>query len=315
MRVLVTGALGHIGSKLIRDPRLIELSDEIIMLDNFLVQRYCSLFNLPLNKKYRFIEGDIYQSNLENLFRGVDVVIHLAAITDAAGSFKNTSEIEVVNLKGTTRVAEACAHSGSKLINLSTTSVYGTQENIVDENCSDEELKPQSPYAKSKLEAEKLIKRISSKLGLDFVTCRFGTIFGVSPGMRFHTAVNKFCWQAVMKSPITVWRTAINQYRPYLDLNDAINAIIFIIENDIFDNEIYNILTINATVGEITNCIESFIPIEIELVDNQIMNQLSYHVKNNKFMEKGFKNNGDLRQGIENTIKLLQGANSYEQRN
>ena len=65
------------------------------------------------------------------------------------------------------------------------------------------------------------------KAGLRFITCRFGTIFGTSIGMRFHTAVNKFCWQAVIGQPITVWRTALHQYRPYLDLKDAVKAIVY----------------------------------------------------------------------------------------
>ena len=57
-----------------------------------------------------------------------------------------------------------------------------------------------------------------AKKGLKGVSCRFGTIFGASPGMRFHTAVNKFCWQAVMGQPITVWSTAYDQKRPYLEV-------------------------------------------------------------------------------------------------
>ena len=75
------------------------------------------------------------------------------------------------------------------------------------------------------------------------IICRFGTIYGFSPGIRFHTAVNKFCFQAVFNQKITIWKTAYNQKRPYLDLIDAVNAIAFIINQNIFDGEVYNILT------------------------------------------------------------------------
>ena len=59
------------------------------------------------------------------------------------------------------------------------------------------------PYAASKVRGEQLLEELGRTAGLRFVTCRFGTIYGVSPGMRFHTAVNKFCWQAAMRLPLT----------------------------------------------------------------------------------------------------------------
>ena len=146
---------------------------------------------------------------------------------------------------------------------------------------------------------------------LKAVTCRFGTIFGVSPGMRFHTAVNKFCWQASMGIPITVWKTAYDQKRPYLDLYDASKAIMFIIQNDVFDGRIYNILTSNSTVREITDMIKEFVPsLEIEFVDNRIMNQLSYEVLCDRFKSKGFIFTGNLKRGVKETIDLLKNSNN-----
>ena len=66
---------------------------------------------------------------------------------------------------------------------------------MVDENCSEEKLQPQSPYATTKLKEEELIAELCQRKDYKH-HCRFGTIFGASAGMRFHTAVNKFCWQA-----------------------------------------------------------------------------------------------------------------------
>lgn len=307
MRLLITGALGHIGSRLIHDIRPGEF-DEVVLVDDFSVQRYCSLFNLPDGVPFRFVEADVCKADLEPLVAGMDVVIHLAAITNAAGSFDNQAQVERVNLQGTQRVAEACAAAGSRFAFLSTTSVYGTQADVVDESCSIDELKPQSPYADSKLKAERMLTALGKSAGLRFVTCRFGTIFGTSAGMRFHTAVNKFCWQAVLGQPLTVWRTALHQRRPYLDLGDAIQAMRFILRTDRFDREVYNVLTLNATVHEIVEAIRDFVPdVRTELVDTRIMNQLSYTVSTDKFARLGFNYAGDLRAGIGATIGLLQG--------
>ena len=233
MKIIVTGAIGHIGSYIIRDLGKNFPGADIIMIDNMMTQRFPSLFNLPSNAKYHFIEGDVSQMDLKSVFVGANVVIHLAAITDAAGSIDKAEELEANNYQSTLRVAKACIEVGARLIALSSTSVYGTQKDQVDENCSEIDLQPQSPYATTKLKEEELITNLVNKEGLKAIHCRFGTIFGASPGMRFHTAVNKFCWQAVMGQPITVWTTAYDQKRPYLDLLDASRAIDYIIKNNI----------------------------------------------------------------------------------
>jgi nucleoside-diphosphate-sugar epimerase len=212
-----------------------------------------------------------------------------------------------VNYSGTERVARACLETGSRLVFLSTTSVYGSQSELVDEDCPEEELKPQSPYAESKLHAERLLRDLGPA-GLKFITFRFGTIFGTSIGMRFHTAINKFCWQACAGLPITVWRTALHQKRPYLALSDAIRAIDFVIQNNHFDGQTYNVLTANATVGEIVDTIKAIVPDAlIEYTDSRSMNQLSYEVARAKFAALGFSFNGGLRAGIAETIDLIRG--------
>jgi nucleoside-diphosphate-sugar epimerase len=313
VKIVVTGSLGHIGSYIIRNLGIQFPMAEIIMIDNMMTQRFPSLFNLPPMGKYRFIEGDVTKMDLDIVFSGASVVIHLAAITDAAGSFDRAEELEENNYQSTVKVANACAKNGASLIALSSTSVYGTQNEVVDEDCSKEELQPQSPYAVTKLKEEKLISKLSKENGLRAIHCRFGTIFGVSPGMRFHTAVNKFCWQAVMGQPITVWNTAYDQKRPYLDLFDASRAIVFIIENNIFDGRIYNVLTQNFTVRQVVDTIQEFVPnLEVEFVDNNIMNQLSYEVSCDRFKSQGFTFSGDLRRGIGETISLLKQASNIK---
>lgn len=312
MKIVVTGALGHIGSRLIRTLPDQCPNSEILMVDDLSTQRYCSLFNLPSHGRYRFLEADVLAVDLDAILADADVVVHLAASTNAAGSFRNPEQVELVNLEGTKRVAQACARTSAPLIFLSTTSVYGTQAELVDEECPSEDLKPQSPYAESKLRAEYLLQSLGREQGLRFVICRFGTIFGISAGIRFHTAINKFCWQAVMGQPVTVWRTALHQHRPYLDLADAVDALTFIIRTQLYDSRIYNVVTTNTSVSAITEIIARLVPdLSLTYVDTEIMNQLSYHVCSRRFQEAGFIFRGDLANGIRETIELLKNAGSW----
>lgn len=311
MKIIVTGAIGHIGSYIVRDLGVQFPKAEIVMIDNMMTQRYASLFNLPPLGNYHFIEDDVNSIDLKTVFSGANVVIHLAAITDATGSFDRAEELENNNYQSTVKVANACIETGASLIALSSTSVYGTQNDVVDEDCSEEELLPQSPYATTKLKEEKLIAKLCKEKGLKAIHCRFGTIFGASAGMRFHTAVNKFCWQAVMGRPISVWRTAYDQKRPYLDLLDASRAIELIIKNNIFDGRVYNVLTNNSTVREVVDVIREFVPdIEVGFVDSKIMNQLSYEVLDNRFKSQGFISAGSLIRGIGETVSLLSNSNT-----
>ena len=313
MKIVITGALGHIGSRLIREIPQMFPQTEIVMIDNLLTQRYCSLFNLPSNGSYHFIEEDVLKTNLNPLFSQVDVVIHLAALTDAAASVKNREEVEHLNFHSTEKVAKTCIQEDCAMIHLSSTSVYTPQSDYVDEMCQESDLKPNNPYAQTKLKEERLLDDLSKNHNFRFVNLRFGTICGISPGMRFHTAVNHFCWQAVMRQPLTVWKTALYQKRPYLDLADAMSAMEFVIKKDIFDNQTYNVLTENLTVMDIIELIKKQVTeIEIEYVDSEIMNELSYEVSNQRLSNKGFKSKGSIIESVFDTIELLSNCNNYK---
>src|SRR2546422_2045842 len=309
MRIVITGALGHIGSCLIREIPCGFPDAEIWLVDYLSTQRYCSLFNLPAHGKYRFLEADVTTADLPRLFDKAEVVIHLAALTNATESFEIKEQVMRVNVTGTEKVARACVQTGSALIFISSTSLYEAQAEVVDEDCPITDLRPQSPYAESKLKAEQLLQALGRTEDLAFVVCRFGTICGISPGMRFHTAINRVCWQAVMGEPITVWRTALHQTRPYLDLTDALEGIMFIMRTNLFDRRIYNVLTTNASVKSILDIISLHVPdISIRYVDTPIMNQLSYRVSNDRFRDNGFEFRGSLERGINETIQLLEGV-------
>ena len=308
MKITVTGGLGHIGSALIRSNLALIGVEEIVVIDSLSTQRFSSLFDLSQNPKITFIDKSVEELNSRDLeiIKGSKALIHLAAMTDASGSVNKKDELFKNNLGSTEVVIKLCIAEGIKLVFPSSTSVYGSQLSLVDENSLD--LNPQSPYAECKLMEEALIRK-SVASGLAGVILRFGTIHGVSPGMRFHTAVNKFCFDYTLDKPLSVWRTAINQYRPYLALSDAIRAMQHVITNEIYDGQIYNVLTGNLSLQKIITTIEEIggRPARIEYVDSPIMNQFSYEVSKLKFEETGFEYQGSLNEDISDTLKILDG--------
>jgi nucleoside-diphosphate-sugar epimerase len=224
-------------------------------------------------------------------------------MTNAEKSFKKRKEMFKNNLNCLKTVINFCNSNKVKLIHISSTSVYGKQADLVDETCEKRYLKPQSPYAKIKLIEENLLKRQKK---LKYTTFRFGTIAGVSKGIRFHTAVNKFCFNAALNENITVYKTALHQYRPYLSIKDAFKVFKFCIDNDFFKNDIYNALSGNFTVNQILKKITKIRKkIKITFVKSKIMNQLSYHVDDTKLKNEGLKLSSDLEKDIEDTLNLF----------
>ena len=306
MNVLVTGGLGHIGSKLVRDLALISEVKLIRILDNLSTQRYCSLFNLPDTVKFEFIEGDIRnREDLARSLKGIDIVFHLAAITDTTLSVNMPELTREVNYEGTVKVVQASVNNGvKKIIYPSTTSVYGPCTGTVTEEWED--CKPASPYALYKLKGEEAVLESARKGLIEGVVLRLGTIYGPSIGMRFHTAVNKFVFQACMGLPLTVWKDAYDQYRPYLDLSDAVQAFQLMMEPGLGNGEVYNVLTENHTVRQLVNIIRSYVPdVNIVFTKAPILNQTSYYVDCSKIRRLGFEPKGNLSKSIKDTVDLM----------
>ena len=304
MNLLITGGCGHIGSYIIDNIKKIKKIKKTIIIDNLKTTQINSLFNSKKKNNLKFYIRDLTRDDSLKDIKKIDYVIHLASMTNAAGSFSKKKEMYRNNLTCMKNIINFCIKKKSKLIHISSTSVYGKQTNLVDETCEKKYLKPQSPYADIKLMEEKMLKQAKNKL--KYVTYRFGTISGTSKGMRFHTAVNKFCLNAALNEPITVYKTALNQFRPYLALTDAFLLFKFTIENNFFKNDIYNALSENYTVNQILNKIKRYKKkISIKFVSSPIMNQLSYHVDKKKINKEGFFFRNKIETDIKNTLNLL----------
>ncbi|MDC1279811.1 SDR family oxidoreductase [Pelagibacteraceae bacterium] len=303
MKLIITGACGHIGSYVAENIFKIKKIKKTILIDNLKSNRFCSIFNQKKKNNLEFHLGDLNNEKSLNKFKKVDYLIHLASMTNAEKSFGKEREMFKNNINCLKTVIKFCKKNKIKLIHLSSTSVYGKQADLVDETCEKKYLKPQSPYAKIKLIEEKMLKK---EKNLQYITFRFGTISGISQGIRFHTAVNKFCLNAAINEDITVYKTALHQYRPYLSLKDAFKTFKFCIENNFFKKDIYNALSGNFTVNQILTKIKKHKKnIKIKFVNSAIMNQLSYHVDDKKLSSCGLKLSSKIDSDIKETLNLL----------
>ena len=308
MKILITGGLGHIGSYLLENIGKIKFIKKIYIIDNLSTNRYSSLFNLPkTKKKIYFYQKDLAVPNELINFERTDIVINLASLTDAESSLKIKNKVYKNNLGIFKNILTYCKKNSSKLIHISSTSVYGEQRGLVDENCK--KLRPKSPYAKVKVIEENILKKNKDKI--NFVSYRFGTISGVSKGMRFHTAINKFSFCALLGKPLPVWKSMMNKPRPYLSLKDAFKVIKFTIENNFFNNETFNILSQHLTLKKIISFFRKYQKtIRIKHVKSKLINQYSYKISNKKFSQRALILKSNIHHDIKSTLKIFKNINN-----
>ncbi len=242
------------------------------MIDNLYTQRYCSLFNLGKGN-YKFIEADARICKLPDH----DVVVHLAAFTEPHANLDWQHNYDATH---------NVARRSERIIFPSTASVLI-------------EPVPHTPYAGMKLREEDVVKKLVHR----HTIFRLGNLFGPSPGMRFHTVVSKLCWQAAMRQPLTVWQTAINQRRPYLDLIDVCRAICFAIKGEHCGT--YNLVTQTATVSDVVNYIKWRAPVELDVINRPGATDLSQDIYAAELEGLGFKFVGNLHRGVDATMDQL----------
>ncbi len=170
--VLVTGANGFVGSKIIE--KLLTLKKYQV---SGIVRRTSDLtFIKPFKNKIKLYYGDIrFKKTLLNAFKNQDIVIHTAGYASDWGKYKYFYD---VNVKGTKNVAELCLQNGIKhLIHFSSVSIYGFGKRInAMENTKI--ILNKFYYCRTKLEAEKTIRHFMDVFNLPVTIVQPGSIFG-----------------------------------------------------------------------------------------------------------------------------------------
>jgi UDP-glucose 4-epimerase len=303
MVVLVTGGAGYIGSELIREmPKSDKFKGETIrILDNMFRERYVSLWNLPREAKYEFIEGDIRKKeDVAKAMKDATVVYDLAGITNAPLSFEREQLTKEVNYGGAMVVLEASQKADAELIYASTASVYGPTKGVVDETY---DCKPVSPYGKYKLMAEKDILKKAKETGMKALALRLGTVYGWTIGMRFDTVIDRFAYLACIGMPLTVYDSAVNEKRPYAHVHDVVRGMLYASGRKDMYGENYNLVAQNAGVGEAVEAIKKFVPdVQVTVTSTPSLNQLSYVLDSSKLQKTGFGYKYSLDEGVKDII-------------
>ena len=214
-KICILGGLGHIGSGLTQYLTRKYPDMEITVVDNLSTLKNHSLLGIASRIK-SFVEIDVRDPQIFNVLQNQDLVLHLAAMTRAYNNFdlKNLSEH---NLGSTRSVLKFCEQLKIPIIFVSSSKVFDDHEGDVTETTIVRQ--PENLYAKTKLEEESIV--LSYEKGF---VLRLGTIYGISPGMQFHTMMNRFCWNAINSFPIPIWSNSLNSNSPLLYLNHLIRV-------------------------------------------------------------------------------------------
>ena len=285
MKILVVGGAGYVGGGIVDT---LSKKNEITVYDSLI---YESAFRKDVN----FIYGDIRNyKKINSILNNFDAVVWLAALVgDGACSINPTLTHEI----NSETVKNLVKNFNGKIIFLSTCSVYGAQEGVLNENS---EVNPLSEYASSKLIAEKYLEES------DAIIFRLGTLFGISDQfsrIRLDLVVNILTTKALVDKKMSVFGG--DQWRPLLHVKDVANAIEHNISSD--TKGIFNLHYKNFKIIEIAEKIKEKIPdVSIETTPLPFQDARNYQVSSDKLKrETGFEASIELTQGIEEMYNLI----------
>jgi len=285
MKILVVGGAGYVGGGIVDT---LSEKNEITVYDSL-------IYESAYRKDVNFIYGDIRDyKKVNSILNNFDAVVWLAALVgDGACSINPTLTHEI----NSETVKNLVKNFNGKIIFLSTCSVYGAQEGVLDENS---EVNPLSEYASSKLIAEKYLEES------DAIIFRLGTLFGISDQfsrIRLDLVVNILTTKALVDKKMSVFGG--DQWRPLLHVKDVANAI----EHNISSNTkgIFNLHYKNFKIIEIAEKIkEKISDVSIETTPLPFQDARNYQVSSSKLkLETGFEASIELTQGIEEMYNLI----------
>ena len=238
MDILVVGGAGYVGGGIVD---LLSKKHDVTVYDSLIYEN-------SFRKDVDFIFGDIRDyKKLNPILKNYDAVIWLAALVGDGACAINptlTHEINAETVKNLTK------NFNGKIVFLSTCSVYGAQDGILNEDSS---VNPLSEYASSKLIAEKYLE------DSDAIIFRLGTLFGIGDQfsrIRLDLVVNILTTKALQDKKMSVFGG--DQWRPLLHVKDVANAIDRTIETDV--NGIFNLHHKNYKIIELAEKIKEKIP-------------------------------------------------------
>jgi nucleoside-diphosphate-sugar epimerase len=220
-RVLITGHRGYIGS--VMAPLMAEAGYRIVGLDAGYFNA-CTL--VPESVRVPARRKDIRDITVADL-QGFDAVIHLAALSNDPLGNLDTALTREINYQATARLAECARAAGVRRFLFSSSCImYGMSEaNVVDENSP---LDPRTEYARSKVLAEGAVAELADD-GFSPTFLRNGTIYGLSPRMRFDTVLNDLVGMAVTSGRVIVHSDG-QPWRPVVHVEDVARAFMTALE-------------------------------------------------------------------------------------
>jgi len=240
MKYAVTGGAGFIGSHLVK--KLVERGNEVIVIDNLNTGKKQNIEKI--SKKIDFFEVDIRDFNaIEDILKNVDGVFHEAALASVQDSFRIPDEFFDVNVNGTENIFKIAKKLGIKVVYASSSSVYGNPISIpIKEN---DGKNPFNPYAKTKLEDDKLAEKYARN-GLKVIGLRYFNVFGSGQSKEYAGVIKLFLERIQQGLPPLINGDGL-QVRDFVYVDDVVNANMLAMESNV-NGEFFNIGT-NSVVS------------------------------------------------------------------
>ena len=175
IKSLVTGGAGFIGSHLV--DRLLKLGHEVIVIDDFSSGKKENLEHHKNNSNLKIFAKNICDKNIEDLFKNVLVVFHVAAIPRVQFSIEFPEKTNEANVTGILNVLESAKKAGVKrFVYSASSSAYGNQEKLL--LIESMNPNPMSPYALQKLVGEYYCKLYNLLFGIETISLRYFNVYG-----------------------------------------------------------------------------------------------------------------------------------------
>lgn len=205
MKVLVTGGAGFIGSALVRGLVERNAAGRVLVLDNLSTGKEENLDHVSGPVELHRADLRDYGA-IEGLFRGVDLVFHMAAIPSVPRSITEPELAHQVNIDGTFNVLLAAQRGGvRRLVYGASSSAYGDTPSLPKTESMSPS--PKSPYAVQKLVGEYYARVFTEVYGLETVALRFFNVFGPrqDPGSPYSGVISVFIAALVERRAPTIY--------------------------------------------------------------------------------------------------------------